>query len=245
MSSQPELIIALDVPSLHAAEAAVARLPEDVRWFKVGLELFTAEGPKVVRRLIQRQHRVFLDLKLHDIPRTVARSVRSAVALGVELLTVHAAGGRAMIEAAVQEAHAATPRARIVAVTVLTSLDETDLRAQGITRSPSDQVLALGELALRAGADGLVCSVHEAAMLRRCFGPEILLVTPGIRRPDEAVGDQKRVATPATAVRAGASHIVVGRPILEAPDPGRAAHEILAELRSAFAGGTSATRGTS
>lgn len=232
-----ELIVALDVPDAAAIDRIVRRLPDEVRWYKVGLELFAAEGPRALEPLAALGRRVFLDLKLHDIPRTVERAVRAAARHGVGLMTLHAAGGRAMIEAAAEAARGEGPAApKLLAVTVLTSLDASDLAAIGVGRSPADQVLALADLALSAGADGIVCSPREAAAMRTRFGAAPLIVTPGIRLPSDAVGDQKRVATPAGAVRDGATHLVVGRPILDAADPGEAARRVLADMALGEAG---------
>ena len=226
-----QLIVALDVPGRAEAVAAADALPAEVAWFKIGLELFCAEGPAVLEPFQARNKRLFLDLKLHDIPRTVERAVQSAARHGVSMLTVHAAGGSAMLRAAADAARALGPLApKIVAVTVLTSLNQEDLRDLGVQRTPGEQVLALGRLALAAGVDGLVCSAQEVAALRQALGPQPLLVTPGIRLPEDEVGDQKRVATPAAACRAGASHLVVGRPILAAADPATAARRILQDL---------------
>ena len=238
----PELIIALDRPSLAESLSVLDRLPDAVHYVKVGLELFIAEGPAVLRTLELRQKKVFLDLKLHDIPNTVARAAAAAAGMGVELLTVHAGGGRAMLAAAV---NALKPiRAcgqnvpKLIAVTALTSLAQSDLLDLGIQRALPDHVAALGELALTSGVDGLVCSVHEAALLRQRFGTTPLLITPGIRLSGNSEGDQKRVATPTLAVHAGASFLVVGRPILDAPDPAAAASAILRELKAAHTHGS-------
>ncbi|NLE67861.1 MAG: orotidine-5'-phosphate decarboxylase [Lentisphaerae bacterium] len=232
----PRLVVALDIPSSRSLPALLQGLPPALEWFKVGLELFAAEGPRALAPLREAGKRVFLDLKLHDIPRTVARAVDACARHGVGLLTLHAAGGRAMLEAAARAAREAGPRApKLIAVTTLTSLDAGDLADLGIVRALSDQAEALAHLALEAGIDGLVTSVHEAAALRRRFGPKPLLVTPGIRPADGAADDQKRVDTPARAVRAGADFLVVGRPILEASDPRAAAEAILADMRSAAA----------
>ncbi len=232
-----ELIVALDVPDSSSIGAIVDRLPDEVRWYKVGLELFAAEGPAALEPLARRGRHIFLDLKLHDIPRTVERAVRAAARHGVGLVTLHAAGGRAMIQAAAEAARGAGPGApKLLAVTVLTSLDAADLAATGVGRSPAEQVVALADLALSAGADGIVCSPQEAAAMRARFGAGPLLVTPGIRLPSDAVGDQKRVATPAGAVRDGATHLVVGRPILEAEDPAAAARRVLADMAAGEAG---------
>ncbi len=228
-----ELIVALDVPSASSLPTILDLLPDEVKWLKVGMELFTAGGPPVVESLVRRGKSVFLDLKFHDIPNTVARAVASAAGLGVSMLTLHAAGGRAMISAAAESARSFGATApKLIAVTTLTSLDSSDLADIGITRSLSDQALALAEMALTSGADGIVSSVHEAAAFRRKFGADPLLVTPGIRPASESVSDdQKRVATPSSAVAAGSSFLVVGRPILQAQDPRAAALAILEEMR--------------
>ena len=226
-----ELIVALDVSSMAEAEAMVDRLSRTVSFYKIGLELFSAAGPEVVARVKRRDTRVFLDLKLHDIPRTVARAVKACAGLGVDLLTIHSSGGRAMIRAAADAAAECGPSApRILAVTCLTSLDQSDLADLGIGRSMAAQVEVLGSLAVSAGAHGIVCSPQEVASMRRRLGPAALLVTPGVRPTGAAKGDQKRVATPAQAVADGATHLVVGRPILEAPDPRAAAERLLAEM---------------
>ena len=226
-----ELIVALDVSSAAEAEAVVTRLGPAVDFYKIGLELFSATGPDVVARVKGQGKRVFLDLKLHDIPRTVERAVKSCAELGVDLLTIHSSGGRAMIHAAAEAAAAFGATApRVVAVTCLTSLDQKDLTDLGIGRRMADQVAALGLLAVGAGANGIVCSPQEVAAMRKLLGPAALLVTPGVRPAGAAVGDQKRVATPAQAVRDGSTHLVVGRPILEAPDPRAAAEAIGKEM---------------
>jgi len=234
MNNNAELIVALDVSDGDAACAAAASLPPELRCVKVGLELFCAAGPAVLERLRAAGREVFLDLKFMDIPRTVERAVTAAGHCGAFMLTVHASGGRAMLTAAAAAARALGPqRPKLVAVTVLTSLDRHDLHELGVQREPSEQVLALAELALACGMDGLVCSAQEVEALRRRLGPDPILVTPGIRPAGGALGDQKRVATPAAAVRAGASYLVVGRPILEAADPAAAARAVLEEMREA------------
>ncbi len=226
-----ELIVALDVSTAAEAEAVVARLGSAVSFYKIGLELFAAAGPEVVARVKKHGKHVFLDLKLHDIPRTVERAVKSCGALGVDLLTIHSAGGKAMIRAAADAAATfGANRPRVVAVTCLTSLDQADLADIGVTRAMVEQVAALGSLAVGNGADGIVCSPQEVVAMRRRLGPQALLVTPGVRPAGADVGDQKRVATPAQAVRDGATHLVVGRPILEATDPRAAAAAIRAEM---------------
>jgi orotidine-5'-phosphate decarboxylase len=230
----PEIILALDVPRSAEVGPLLAGLPPEISFCKVGLELFCAEGPAVLERVHGEGWRVFLDLKLHDIPRTVARAVRAAALHGVELLTVHASGGRAMLQAAAEAAReAGEDRPRLVAVTTLTSLDAGDLAELGIGRGLREQALALTALALEAGIDGVVTSVHEAAALRKQFGPEPLLVTPGIRMPSDRAEDQKRIATPAQAAAAGASYLVIGRSITDAADPAAAARAALDDLRSA------------
>jgi len=229
-----ELIVALDVSSTQEVERIVDRLGDAVSFYKIGLELFSAEGPDVVKAVKRRGKKVFLDLKLHDIPRTVERAVKSGAALGVDLMTIHAVGGKAMIRAAKDAALACGPKApKILAVTVLTSLDQSDLADLGVTRDMKAQVEALGRLACSNGADGIVCSPKEVAAMRAALGPTALLVTPGVRPAGAAVGDQKRVATPGQAVKDGSTHLVVGRPILEAADLCAAALAIAAEMAGA------------
>jgi len=226
-----ELIVALDVATADEALAVVTRLGVTVSFYKIGLELFSATGPDIVARVKAQGKRVFLDLKLHDIPRTVERAVISCGRLGVDLLTIHSSGGRAMIQAAHEAAATfGTAAPKVLAVTALTSLDQSDLTDLGIGRSMAAQVEALGTLALASGADGIVCSPQEVAAMRRRLGPRALLVTPGVRPAGADLGDQKRVATPGQAVRDGATHLVVGRPILAASDPCAAAAAIQAEI---------------
>ena len=231
------LIVALDFPSAAPALALVEQLQAGAGarrlWLKVGLELYAAAGPSIVEALAARDCSIFLDLKLHDIPNTVAGAVRAVSLLGASLLTVHAAGGPAMLEAAAG-AVATTPRApRLLAVTVLTSMDSAQLAATGVPEPPSEQVLRLARLAHASRIDGLVCSPEEAATLRAAL-PDSLLVVPGIRPAGSARGDQSRIATPATALAAGASMLVVGRPITRATDPVAAYQAILAEVSSAI-----------
>ena len=227
------LIVALDVPSAREAAEAVVRIGDAVSFYKVGLELFLADGPDTLRMLRTEGKRVFLDLKLHDIPRTVERAVGSCLRWEPDLLTIHAQGSVAMVEAAARAVREAGAATKILAVTVLTSLDRSDLDLLGVARPVEEQVLALGRLAVGAGAHGLVCSPREAGALRAALGPGALLVTPGVRPAGGAVGDQKRVATPADAIRTGATHLVVGRPVLGAPDPRAAALAIRAEMDGA------------
>ncbi len=215
-----EIIVALDVPSAVAAEEGVNQLGSAIGWYKVGLELFTAEGPMVLDVLRRHNKRIFLDLKLHDIPNTVASAVRAAAGHQVDLLTVHAVGGRAMLTAATTAARDSGSAApKLIAVTTLTSLSADDLAETGISRNIGDQAVALGHLALSCGIDGLVCSVHELESLRAALGADPILVTPGIRLAGDQVGDQKRVSTPAEAVQKGSSYLVVGRSLLHAKDP--------------------------
>ncbi len=229
--NKAELIVALDVSSVEEAVAKVRAIGEPVSFYKIGLELFSATGPEVVKAVKAEGKRVFLDLKLHDIPRTVERAVRSCAGLGVDLLTIHASGGKAMIQAAKKAALEFGEKApKILAVTMLTSLDNSDLEDLGIGRAVADQVAALGRLACGNGADGIVCSPMEVAKMRELLGDDALLVTPGVRPAGSSVGDQKRVATPADAVRDGSSHLVVGRPILEAADPHAAAVAVRSEM---------------
>jgi orotidine-5'-phosphate decarboxylase len=225
-----ELIVALDVPGTAEALALLDRLPPEVSWYKVGLELFCAEGPAVVQAIRARSKNVFLDLKLHDIPRTVERAVLSTARYGAAMITIHAAGGRAMLKAAADAARRCPQPPRLIAVATLTSLDQRDLADLGIMRPPQVHVMAMADMALKQGIHGMVCSPQEVEGLRARFGTRTLLVTPGIRPAGSDPGDQKRVATPAATVRAGADFLVVGRPILDAPDPAAAARAILKEM---------------
>lgn len=232
--ARQRLIVALDVPDAGAASVLVDRLDDTCSWFKVGLELFVSAGPAVLEPILRRGHRIFLDLKLHDIPNTVAGAVRSAASLGVDMLTLHAAGGPAMLTAA-REALAGSARPpQLLAVTVLTSLDAEQLSAAGVGRSPAEHVELLARMGLAAGIRGFVCSPQEVAMLRALTGPEGTLVIPGIRPAGGAVGDQKRIATPAQALQMGASYLVVGRPITQAADPAKAAEAVLEEMAAAL-----------
>ena len=225
------LAVALDVPDADAALSAADRLAGHADLVKVGLELFTAEGPDLVRELVDRGWGVFLDLKLHDIPATVAGAVRVLRGLGVELLTLHASGGPRMIEAAV-EARGDSSLPHLLGVTVLTSLEAADLERLGWSAGPEAAVARLCATAREAGCDGVVASVHEVPRIRSEWGPDLLVVTPGIRPAGASVDDQAMVATPATAVQAGADILVVGRPILRAEDPAAAADAIRTEMAS-------------
>jgi orotidine-5'-phosphate decarboxylase len=226
------LAVALDTSERDEIVQLARALRRSVGVAKVGLEAFTAHGPALVGEVQAVGMPVFLDLKLHDIPNTVERAARNAARLGVTMLTVHAAGGEAMLRAAVAGAASADRPPAVLAVTVLTSLDDGALAALGIPGGAADRVAAWAMLAQRSGCAGVVCSPHEAAMLRSALGPEFLLVTPGVRPAGESSGDQRRVATPREAIDAGANLLVVGRPITGAADPVVAAEAILAEMAS-------------
>ncbi|MGA8088103.1 MAG: orotidine-5'-phosphate decarboxylase [Terracidiphilus sp.] len=232
--ARQRLIVALDVPDARSAMRLVAELEGTCRWFKVGLELFVAAGPAVLEPIVARGHNVFLDLKLHDIPNTVAGAVRSAAGLGVRMLTVHAGGGPAMLAAAKNALAGVTNPPELLAVTVLTSMDADQLHAVGVDCMPSLQVETLAKMGIGAGIRGFVCSPQEVAAVRSLTGPEGVLVIPGIRPAGAALGDQKRVAGPAEALRLGASYLVVGRPITQAPNPVEAAKAILEEMAEAM-----------
>lgn len=224
------LIVALDVASAAEAQRIVQAVGEAASTYKVGKQLFTAEGPQVVRDLVAAGRKVFLDLKFHDIPNTVAAAVQSAAALGVSMLTVHASGGSKMLRAAAEAARAAKDPPLVLAVTVLTSLSDGDMQEIGVSGRAVDQVLRLAALAQTAGCGGVVASPHEVKALRQALGTGFAIVTPGVRPAGTQAGDQVRVATPAEAIRAGASHIVVGRPITAAPDPAAVARAIVEEI---------------
>jgi orotidine-5'-phosphate decarboxylase len=231
-SAADRLAVALDFPSAQEALALIDRLEGSCGWFKVGLELYLAAGNGLIHTLKQRGFEVFLDLKLHDIPNTVAGAVRTVSGIGASLLTIHAGGGAAMMAAAAEAA--LTPDApRLLAVTVLTSMDSAQLASIGVNVPAEEQVLRLAVLAQSSGITGLVSSAAEVALLRKTLGDKIMLVTPGIRAAGEASGDQKRVATAAAAIASGSSMLVVGRPITRAIDPGAAARKILAEIEAA------------
>ncbi len=226
------LIVALDVSSAAAAQKIVAAVGDSALTYKVGAQLYTAQGPLVVRDLVASGRRVFLDLKYHDIPNTVASAVREAAALRVSMLTVHASGGGKMLRAATEVARSANPALMVLAVTVLTSLDDNDLDKIGVRGRVVDQVLRLAALAIADGCHGVVASAQEASELRSELGDEFAIVTPGVRPAGTGHGDQVRVVTPAEAIAAGASHIVVGRPITAAADPAAEARAILGQISS-------------
>lgn len=224
------LIVALDVSTGSEAQKLVARIGDAAGIYKVGLQLFTAEGPGIVRDLVSSGRRVFLDLKLHDIPTTVALAVKSAAELRVDMLTIHASGGAAMLRAATE---AAAGRMNLLAVTVLTSLNDEDMQEIGVAGRLSDQVLRMASLAQSTGCQGIVTSPREALMVRKMVGEGFAIVTPGIRPAGTETNDQQRIATPAQAISNGVSHIVVGRPITHAPDPAKAAQAIIVEMEQA------------
>ena len=244
MNSVPareKIIVALDVPSADAALRLARTLRGHVGMFKVGKEIFTAEGPDVARRLLAEGYKVFLDLKFHDIPNTVRGAAQQAGMLGVSLLTIHASGGSKMISAAVEGVRAAATAdrvgqtAKVLAVTALTSLGPEDLAAIGFKGSPEEIVLRLAKLAQSAGADGVVASPREIEAIRKACGPDFLIVTPGIRPASGSSDDQARTATPESAIRAGADFLVIGRPITGAADPSAAADAIAQEMEKALA----------
>jgi orotidine-5'-phosphate decarboxylase len=221
------IIVALDVATKKEALALVDQLREQISFFKVGLQLYTAEGPEIVRAIRATGAKIFLDLKLHDIPNTVAKAVESAARLGVEMLTIHLCGGEAMIRAAVS---ARQRELLLLGVTVLTSADEQTLRQIGILDKIDDQVLRLAKLGVQKGVDGIVGSPHEITTLRREFGDKTKIVVPGIRPRGSESSDQKRVMTPREAIHTGADYLVIGRPIVANVSPREAVTKILAEL---------------
>ena len=224
------VFVALDTPDLNRALALAKSVRSQVGGLKLGLEFISANGPDGVRAMMALGLPVFADVKFHDIPNTVAGAVRAIAALGVSILNVHAAGGEAMMRAALDAARAVNPECRVIAVTVLTSLDDDDLRSVGQAIPAAAQVLRLGRLVKDCRLDGVVCSAHEIAGLRRACGPDFLLVVPGLRPAGSDLGDQRRVMTPAEAHKAGADILVIGRPITGAPDPEAAAREIAESL---------------
>ena len=229
------VIVALDVPDMAGLTSLLDRLEGQPRFYKVGLELFLAEGARAIESVRHHGGKVFLDLKLHDIPETVARAVASATSLGAELLTVHTAGGFEMMRRAAQVAkESANGKPGILGVTVLTSLSEEDLHADGIAGTMREAVVRRAKLAEKAGAAGIVCSPQEVADVRAASGT-LVLVVPGVRPAGTALGDQKRVATPASAIVAGADYLVVGRPIRDAQSPAAAFAALVGEVESALA----------
>lgn len=217
--TDPRIIVALDYPSQVAAEALVRQLDPALCRLKVGKELFTASGPQCVEYLQRLGFEVFLDLKFHDIPNTVAQACKAAAQLGVWMVNVHALGGQRMLEAAYEALIEGGRRPKLIAVTVLTSMTQEDLQGIGIAASPAQTVCRLARLAQQSGLDGVVCSAQEAPQLRAQCGKDFLLVTPGIRPADAATDDQSRIMTPRAALEAGSSYLVIGRPITRAADP--------------------------
>lgn len=230
MDPRQRLIVALDVSSAAAARKIVAAVGDSASAYKVGMQLYTAEGPGFVRELVASGRRIFLDLKFHDIPNTVGAAVHEAAQLGVSMLTVHASGGGKMLRAAADSAHAINSDLLVLGVTVLTSLHESDLETLGLRGNINEQALRLAALALANGCQGIVASAQECAALREEFGQNFAIVTPGVRPAGSGHDDQARVVTPAEAIAAGATYIVVGRPITQARDPAAEARAILGQL---------------
>jgi orotidine-5'-phosphate decarboxylase len=229
MTTNP-VFVALDTPSLDRASELARALKPFVGGVKLGLEFYGANGPEGVRAVVSTGIPVFLDLKLHDIPNTVAGAMKALAPLGAAIVNVHASGGAAMMRAAAEAARASERRPKIIAVTVLTSLEEKDLAEVGLSGTALEQAVRLAILAKQSGLDGVVCSPHEIAAVRAACGSGFLIVTPGVRPAGGELGDQKRVMTPLQAMESGADILVIGRPITAAPDPVQAARQIAAEL---------------
>ena len=225
-----KLIVALDVDSVSAAEKIVDEIGPQVEWYKVGKQLFTREGSAALKMLKEKNKKVFLDLKFHDIPNTVAQAVKSALSIGADMVNFHASGAGEMIKTTVDMNRADSPDALLIAVTVLTSMDQTALNELGINGTPSEVVARFAKLAKDNGADGVVCSAHEIDLVKEICGSDFKLVVPGIRPAGSSVDDQKRIMTPAQAAEKGAEFIVVGRPITKADDRSAAAAAVLEEL---------------
>ncbi len=219
MSEENPIIVALDYPNAKQADEFLQRIQDQPCKLKVGLELFIAEGPKFVEQLSAKGHQVFLDLKLHDIPNTVASACQSASSLGVWMMTLHALGGANMLQAAYEVVSSSSHATKLVAVTVLTSMDQQQLNRIGIQKTPAESVMTMAELATTSKMDGMVCSVHEVSAIRAKWGSQPILVTPGIRMQDDQANDQSRIATPRQAHQSGSNYIVVGRPITQSDDP--------------------------
>jgi len=234
---KPELVIALDEPTFERASALVAKTRSQVAWYKVGYQAYYGYGERIIAQLRDAGKSLFLDLKLHDIPTTVAAGVRAAATTGASLLTLHASGGRAMMEAAAKARDEVSDksRLRLLAVTVLTSMGSSDLREIGVDRESDALVPIRARLAASSGIDGVVCAVAEAQAVREATRKDFVVLCPGIRPAGASDGDQRRVATPTDAARAGADFIVVGRPITQATDPGEAAYAITREIEGALA----------
>jgi orotidine-5'-phosphate decarboxylase len=236
-TAKEKIIVALDVPNLASAVSLVDELGETISWVKVGLQLFTAEGPAIVHAMKNRGLKVFLDLKFHDIPHTAREAVRSAVALGAGMATIHLSGGSQMVQSAVEASKNSS--LLVLGVTVLTSLDDDQLSEIGVQRNAEQQVLALVALGQRCGLRGVVCSPLEIAALRSKFGNSLTVVTPGVRPSDSSIDDQRRVMTPAEALGAGADFLVIGRPITAAASPRQAAARIADEITDSLSRGNS------
>ncbi len=228
--NDPKIIVALDYPNAQPALALADRLEPSQCRLKVGKQLFTATGPDLIEQLMQRGFEIFLDLKFHDIPNTTAQACKAAASLGVWMVNVHALGGRKMLEAARDAVASTSQKPKLIAVTLLTSMAQQDLADIGINATPAEMVMRLATLARDSGLDGVVCSAHESALLRKYFGNDFCLVTPGIRPAQASLDDQSRVMTPHAAMEAGSSYLVIGRPITQAADPLRALLEINQEL---------------
>ena len=228
--SDPKIIIALDYPSAAPALALADKLQPSLCRLKVGKELFTATGPALLEQLMNRGFEIFLDLKFHDIPNTTAQACKAAAGFGVWMVNVHALGGRKMLEAAREAIASSARQPKLIAVTLLTSMAQDDLAGIGINATPAEMVLRLATLARECGLDGVVCSAQEAALLRKQCGTDFCLVTPGIRPLQASLDDQLRVMTPQAALRAGASYLVIGRPITQAVDPLQALLDINKEI---------------
>jgi orotidine-5'-phosphate decarboxylase len=235
MRASSPVFCAIDQPDLDGALALGRALVGAVGGLKIGLEFVTANGPDGVRRMVELGLPVFLDVKFHDIPNTVGGAVRQAARLGVAMLTVHVSGGGAMLRAAVDAAREAEPCPQLLGVTVLTSMDDADLAALGLSDTAADHVLRLGEIGWNAGLDGLVCAPQEIPLLRERFEAKLKIVVPGIRPAGSPPSDQKRTTTPGKAIASGADILVIGRPISGAPDPRAAALTIAAEIDAALA----------
>ncbi|MEY2489659.1 MAG: orotidine-5-phosphate decarboxylase, partial [Verrucomicrobiota bacterium] len=227
ISLRDRLIVALDFPTQSKALALVSVLSGSVSTYKIGLQLYTAEGPGIIRAIAATGAKIFLDLKLHDIPNTVAKAVAAAGTLGVQMLTVHLSGGRAMLEAAVE---ARPPSLSLLGVTVLTSATPETLSETGVNSGVEEQVLRLAELGRKSGIDGLITSPHEVRVLRQRLGDQMTLITPGVRPSWAAADDQKRFTTPGEALKSGADYLVIGRPITADPDPRAAVERLFEEI---------------
>lgn len=227
-----ELILALDIEDRKDALALLAAAGPELKWAKIGLQMFTKYGPDYVRQIADLGKNVFLDLKLHDIPNTVAKAIESVGDLPIQMLTIHTCGGKEMMQWAIRAQENVNPNLQLLGVTVLTSMDQTSLELLGIQQTPAQRVDHLATLARDAGMSGLVCSTHEVQAIRAAHGDHFQLVTPGVRPVGSAAGDQKRIMTPAQAKQVGSNYIVVGRPIYGAADPAAAVAGINAELQA-------------